>query len=127
MAAPHETHGKYAKHQHPWIYVLIFLVIALGALAVTTASHKSADTGAGETPGPPSAMDCPRGEPKGFSLSDVEGKQLSEVESWAAGKGMTVRVVMEDGQSLPATMDYRPDRINTQVGAGVVTRYCGNS
>jgi hypothetical protein len=39
---------------------------------------------------------------------------------------MTVRVVKQDGESFPVTMDFRTDRINTQVEAGVVTRYCGN-
>jgi hypothetical protein len=119
-------HGRHNSHQHPYWVIAIFLIAALGALLLITANNQPADTGSGETPGPPNATDCQRGTPEGFELSDVEGKQLTEVEQWAAGKGWTVRVVSEDGQPLAATMDYSPDRINTQVEAGVVTRYCGN-
>ena len=117
--------GHFAKHQHPFWVIAVFLAIALGALILILANNTAPDTGAGGTPGPDVAM-CPQGEPKGFELSDVEGQQLSDVEDWAAGKGWTVRVVAEDGQSFPQTMDYREDRVNTQVEAGVVTRYCGN-
>lgn len=113
------------------IFIAIFLTIALGALVLILANNNSSETGAGSGPGEPigqpNAMDCPAGEPpEGIEVSDIEGQQLTDVEEYAAGKDMTVRVVMEDGQSFPQTMDYRPDRINTQVEAGVVTRYCGN-
>jgi len=103
----------------------IFVLLAGIALLFVIVGDNNTDTGSGGTPFP-SASDCPRGTPEGFKLSDVEGKQLTEVETWAASKGMTVRVVKRDGQSLPVTMDFSPDRINTQVEAGVVTRYCGN-
>jgi hypothetical protein len=109
------------------IVIGIFLAIALGAMILILANNTSEDTGSGGTPGGSlQTNDCPRGTPEGFELSDVEGKTLSEVESWAAGEGMTVRVVVRDGQPLPTTMDYNADRINTQVEADVVTRYCGN-
>lgn len=126
MSKPHEGHGRFESHQHPLVYVAVFLAFALGALAITTATHKAPDTGSGETPGPANSMDCTRGKPQGFTLSDVEGKTLEEAEQWAAGRGMTVRVVMLDGEPRAVTQDYRPDRVNTQVEAGVVTRYCGN-
>ncbi|MGK2878229.1 MAG: hypothetical protein ACSLFF_06600 [Solirubrobacterales bacterium] len=121
-----DQHGKFAGHQHPMWVIFVFLAIALGALVLILANNTGPDTGSGETPGPANALDCPRGEPEGFELSEVEGQQLSDVETWADDKGWTVRVVMEDGQSFPQTMDYSPDRVNTQVDAGVVTRYCGN-
>lgn len=121
-----DRHGHQHRHQQPFAYIAIFLVLALGALAFVVATHRSADTGSGGTPGPGNAIDCPRGEPKGFELSDVEGHTQEEVEQWADAKGMTVRVVVLDGEPMAATMDYRSDRINTQVEAGVVTRYCGN-
>lgn len=129
------------KHQNPLIFIAIFLVVALGALAVAIASQRSGeraadnqaaaaphspDGGSGGSPGEPGKFDCQRGTPKGFSIDDVEGKQLSAVESWAQGKDMTVRVQVEDGQPKAMTMDYRPDRVNVQVEAGVVIRYCGN-
>jgi hypothetical protein len=108
------------------LVIVVFLAFALGALVLILANNTAPDTGSGGTPGPESAMNCPQGVPDGFELSDVEGQQLSDVEDWAAGKGWIVRVVMEDGKPMAATMDYRPDRVNTQVEAGVVTRYCGN-
>jgi hypothetical protein len=116
------------KHQHPYWVIGVFLAIALGALVLILANNTApADIGSGGTPGPDAtAFECTRGVPEGFALSDVEGHSLSDVETWAAGKGWTVRVVAEDGQPLAATADYSPDRVNTQVEAGVVTRYCGN-
>ncbi|MBI2690870.1 MAG: hypothetical protein HYX29_02820 [Solirubrobacterales bacterium] len=124
---PHRGyHGKFQNHQHPMWVIFVFLAIALGALVLILANNTGPDTGSGGTPAPPNAFECTRGEPEGFSLSDVEGKTLVEVESWAERKGWTVRVVAEDGKPLAATADYNPDRVNTQVEAGVVTRYCGN-
>jgi hypothetical protein len=124
---PHrDHHGKFQNHQHPMWVIFVFVAIALGALVLILANNTATDTGSGGTPGTDSAMDCPRGEPEGFTLSDVEGQTLEEVETWAAGKGWTVRVIAEDGEYFPVTMDYSPDRVNTQVEAGVVTRYCGN-
>jgi hypothetical protein len=114
------------KHAHPFWYIALFLAIALGALVLILANTTAPDTGAGGSPGVPSAMDCPQGEPQGFELSDVEGQQLSDVEDWAAGKGWTVRVVSEDGQPMAVTMDYNPERLNVQVESDVVIRYCGN-
>lgn len=121
-----DHHGKFQKHQHPMWVIFIFLAFALGALVLILANNTAPDTGSGGTPGPDPAYNCTRGTPKGFALSDVEGKPLSEVQSWAARRGWTVRVVVEDGQSLAVTEDYSPDRVNTQVEVGVVTRYCGN-
>lgn len=122
----HRHHGNSNHHQNPFWMMLAFAVISLAVLVFLLATDTPDDTGSGGTPGSPAAMDCPRGEPDGFTLSDVEGQPLSEVETWAAGKGWTVRVIAEDGEYFPVTMDYSPDRVNTQVEAGVVTRYCGN-
>ncbi|MBJ7459216.1 MAG: hypothetical protein JHD02_08520 [Thermoleophilaceae bacterium] len=118
--------GHFQKHQHPMLVIIVFLGFAIGAFVLILANNTGSDAGSGETPAPPNALDCPRGEPEGFELSDVEGQQLSDVETWADAKGWTVRVVMEDGQPFAQTQDYRTDRVNTQVEAGVVTRYCGN-
>lgn len=126
MPTAHTRHGKYEKHQHPLFFVLLFLAVAVGALLLVTAIRPSQDTGSGETPGPDIGYQCTRGVPKGFTLSDVEGKTLTEVQSWAAGRDWSVRVVAADGQPKASTMDYRPDRVNVQVEADVVTRYCGN-
>lgn len=125
------------RHQNPLLFIAIFLVLALGSLAVVVASRPSTEPatstppaadaqGSGGNPGQDSKFDCPRGTPQGFALADVEGKELSQVESWAKGQQLTVRVQVKDGKPMALTMDYRPDRVNVQVEAGVVTRYCGN-
>jgi hypothetical protein len=36
-----------------------------------------------------------------------------------------IRVVVRDGQQLPVTMDYRPDRINVETRNGVITKVVG--
>lgn len=125
---PRDPHlSRHPLHQHPLIYVGIFLVLAVGALTIIVLGNQPQDTGSGGTPGPDLGFQCTQGVPEGFALSDVEGKTLAEVEAWAAGKDWTVRVVAEDGEPKAMTMDYRPDRVNVQLEAGVVTRYCGNS
>lgn len=128
-------------HQHPLIYMGIFLVLALGALLiVSNNSDRSdqnaagtpgvggadADHGSGGTPMPEGGHNCKRGTPEGFKLSDVEGQTLPELEAWAKERGWTVRPTIVDGQPKAMTMDFRHDRINVQIDAGVVTRYCGN-
>lgn len=130
-------HRSGQRDQNPLFFIAIFLIVALGALVVVVASQPSSEPvdapqsalppgGSGGTPGEAGKFDCPRGTPKGFSIDDVEGRELSAVESWAAGKDMIVRVQVEDGRPMAMTMDYRPDRVNVQVEAGIVTRYCGN-
>ncbi|MBJ7353647.1 MAG: hypothetical protein JHC98_02385 [Thermoleophilaceae bacterium] len=118
--------GHFQRHQHPMLVIVIFLAFAFGALVLILANNTAPDTGSGGTPGVETSMDCERGTPEGFALSDVEGKTLDEAEAWAASTGRTIRVVIEDGKALAVTADYSPDRVNTQVEAGVVTRYCGN-
>ena len=48
---------------------------------------------------------------------------LTEQEASAKAKdaGFTSRVIMRDGQSVPATMDYNPDRLNFVIESGKVT------
>ena len=45
----------------------------------------------------------------------------ADVEELAADMGLTVRVLRQDGQDLPATADLRTDRVNVAVEAGIVT------
>ena len=54
---------------------------------------------------------------------DLTAKQLPEAEAVAAieAAGFSWRVVEVDGEAKPATMDYRPDRMNLTVTGGVVT------
>lgn len=46
---------------------------------------------------------------------------VAEAEMLAASNDVPFRVVELDGESLPATMDYRPGRINAKVKGGLVT------
>jgi hypothetical protein len=110
-----------------WIFGVSILVLAVaGAGVIFLVGNESAESVNADVPGADAAMKCPQATPDGFKLSDIEGKKLPEVEQWAEEKGLTVRVVVEDGKPRAATMDYSPHRVNTQVDAGVVTRYCGN-
>lgn len=126
MTKSKSAHPKHHLHQHPLIFVGIFLVAALGFLAILVADAGEPDHGSGGTPGQATGFECERGVPEGFTLSDIEGKSLAEAEQWAAAKGWTVRPTVIDGEPKAMTMDYNPDRINVQLEAGVVIRYCGN-
>ena len=54
-------------------------------------------------------------------VPQVVGETLDEATAIAEASAMTIRVVEEDGQMLPATRDLRPNRINVAVADGVVT------
>lgn len=54
---------------------------------------------------------------------DYVGMTTAQAQSKAETAGVMFRVVMEDGESLPVTMDLRPGRINAIVEAGVVVSY----
>ncbi len=116
------------KVQHPALFVGVFLALAVGAMVLILAGNQKVDTGSGGTPGGSvKATDCPRQDPPaGVKLSDIEGKTVGEAEAWAKDNGFAFRVVQEDGENFAVTADYSTDRVNTQVEAGVVTRYCGN-
>ena len=58
-------------------------------------------------------------QPPGWT-GDLVGMTEEEAGEHAAAHTATVRVVERDGQPLPMTMDYRPDRVNVVVAAGVV-------
>lgn len=49
------------------------------------------------------------------------GQTESGAEQAATAEGWGFRVVRRDGEDLPMTMDYRPDRVNVAVEDGVVT------
>ena len=49
-----------------------------------------------------------------IGLSELEAIKLIESE------GFTARVIARDGESLPATKDYRLDRVNISIENGVV-------
>jgi DNA polymerase II large subunit len=55
--------------------------------------------------------------------SDYVGMSVADAQAKAEAEDTLFRVVMEDGESLPTTKDYRPGRINATVESGVVTEY----
>lgn len=54
------------------------------------------------------------------SNDSFEGLTVEMAESMATEKGVPFRIIMQDGEPLPATMDYRPGRINATVENGIV-------
>lgn len=54
---------------------------------------------------------------------DYVGMTVQQATEKAATDGVPFRVVMEDGESLAVTMDYRPGRINATVQSGIVVSY----
>jgi hypothetical protein len=53
------------------------------------------------------------------------GRQLPAAERIAAKARCPLRVVIQDGKSLPVTEDFSPDRINVRVDRGEVTEVLG--
>ncbi len=49
------------------------------------------------------------------------GLDLQAAEDKSVEDGLEFRVVSQDGESLPATADYRPGRLNATVDDGVIT------
>ena len=56
-----------------------------------------------------------------FAASLV-GLSAKQAKAQIVDEGYEVRVVSVDGDTRPATMDYRPDRINLTIVDGVVTK-----
>ena len=57
------------------------------------------------------------------ALVDYVGMTIEQAKAKAQAAATSFRVVMENGVALPATMDYRPGRINAAVQNGIVVRY----
>lgn len=54
--------------------------------------------------------------------ADFKGKKTEEAGALAESRGLKWRVTEKDGESLPATMDYREDRVNFGVENGIVVK-----
>lgn len=48
------------------------------------------------------------------------GKTLAEAEQIAQAQQERIRVVEQDGQDLPVTLDFHPGRINLEVLSGII-------
>lgn len=122
-----KTHGDHrAAH---WVAVVFAIAALVGLFLILVIGAEDLANDDQSSPAQPqteAGFQCERGEPSGFELTDVEGRQLDEVEEWADAQGQTVREVVRDGESLAVTADFNQERINVQVEGDLVTRYCGN-
>jgi hypothetical protein len=99
-----------------------FLTVAptalLAALAVACGDD---DDGASDTTESPRTVpsDCPA-EPTEESAADLVGLTEEAATAAAEAYGWILRVVRRDGEDLPATRDFRPNRVNVEVTDGEV-------
>ena len=56
-----------------------------------------------------------------FNAGDYVGKSRAVAEQLAVQNGYTVRITRVDSESYPGTADFRLDRLNLEIDAGVVT------
>lgn len=73
----------------------------------------------------PSAVQCTGAPEEVFDATAIVGEPLGEATRAARAAGCDVRVVIEDGEALAVTDDFRPDRINVVVADGAVERIEG--
>lgn len=91
-------------------------------VASTTLDPSDSDGGIPDLPvnDDPKSVTC-TGDPGGLldatKLVDLE---LEAAEMAAQAVGCSVRVVIEDGEGLARTEDFRPDRVNVETEDGVV-------
>ncbi len=58
-----------------------------------------------------------------YDVKDADslvGHKLDEVQAALEAAGIRFRVVERDGEPLPATMDYLPERLNFKIKDGVI-------
>lgn len=81
-----------------------------------------------ETEKPPAAEKEPTPEASAEPAIDVAqpqslvGEQLTKVQAACDKAEILHRVIEIDGESQPATMDYRPERLNFAVKDGIIVR-----
>ncbi len=110
----------------------------IAALTVATACGDSTETSVGDSPVAQSTVpteepDTPADEPDTLddepdatvdaetaaeSIVEMSEQEAAEIVEAA---GLTVRVAERDGEQFPLTEDYRTDRINLTIVAGVIT------
>lgn len=88
------------------------LLAVLGTAACSSSSSSGGNSSSAAAASPTSTV----------PTEAVIGMSVEQATTWAGEHGFTVRVIMQDGQPLPATKDYREDRINLTVDKGVVTQ-----
>lgn len=93
----------------------VVLIVVTSAVGLTACGNGMSTGGSG---GSDAASSAPTSTDPTVA---VVGLTVAQAEEWARNHGYTVRVVEEDGTSNPGTMDFRTDRINVTVTAGVIT------
>ncbi|MGC4015875.1 MAG: hypothetical protein QM755_15330 [Luteolibacter sp.] len=91
------------------------LLIALAPLLLLVSCQQDSNKGTPEASQPAKPL------PDVSTPATLIGLPLKEAEDLADQAKVPHRVISLDGQSRPATMDYRPERLNFTVVKGVVT------
>lgn len=105
-------------------------VAILGVLAMAGCGG-SDDKPAADIDRPAEAMLCPSVEHGAkpstptFDAREILGRSTTDAETLAKENGCTVRIVVEDGEERPQTMDLRSERINVVVQDGTVVELRG--
>lgn len=100
------------KIKAPWL-------VSVAALALVACQpDKTARPGDAPVPAKP---EVPRTMPDATQPGTFMGVSLKVAQDAADRAGVKHRVIMEDGVSKPATMDYNPARLNFTVEKGIVT------
>lgn len=68
-------------------------------------------------------IEAPIETPKQEKIADYKGLSVKDAQILAEQNGVSFRVVEQDGRPLPATMDYRPGRINAVAQGDQVIGY----
>jgi hypothetical protein len=80
-----------------------------------------------KTDDPAPAENPPAEEPAPAAVIDVKkpesllGQRLEKVQAACDAADLPHRVIEVDGESRPVTKDFRPERLNFKVSAGLVT------
>jgi hypothetical protein len=94
-------------------------LVALTALLAATAVGCGDDSPSNAT-GTTVPIEC-ADEPTEELADGLVGLTESEATAAAEACGWILRVVRRDGEDLPATRDFRPNRVNVEVTDGEVT------
>lgn len=108
-------------------------LVALLVVLATIAAVGCGDDSPEPAPAPPRAdsepppadaeLRCPlEGAGPSLDAEELEGLSLQEAEKQAGEFDCSVRVIERDGEPLPATLDYNPQRINVSVEGSAVIR-----
>lgn len=104
----------------------------LGVLAMAGCGGDDKKPAAGaDVKRPPEPMLCPSVEHGAkpstatFDAREILGRSTTDAEALAKENGCTVRIVVEDGEERPQTMDLRSERINVVVQDGTVVELRG--